>query len=573
MAPNTGDSNVNDGQPTQLLDGTAGQEQEREEGIWSSILDSVSSTKAIPTKNAIILGDKESGKSTLISYLKGEDDFETSDRNNSLNKAEDGLPRGDYQNNDLALSYTFVDIDDEETEEDDTIARLGFYQLASSDKAYNSLLRFALNLTTLQESVIIIVLDWSRPWTFIETLQRWIKVVEQAINSVKQEGDSGSKTGWTKGKVLVEEMAELLEKFIQSYTDSETSAPNSNVLEPESEVALPMGPGTLTTNLGIPLIVVCAKSDNISNLEQDSKFKFKEEQLEFIQQNLRTVCLKYGAALFYTSTRHPETIGNLRKYILYRLLGAKASSSTNKSAFAFNLKTDVVNKERVMIPTGWDSWAKIKISREFDCKGVSEGWDDDMEPRDSNQTEDSSVSAKKIYAEVIYQEDDDNPLSEQVMIVAEDEQDFFKGYYDSISKQNGDKVQMAPSVVGPMGAAAYTAAYTNIGGIDEEKWAKFGIGKDQSKSSTSNVPAVNGEAPNGPVNGVGTSTQPPSQNEVLANFFQGLLEKRAGTSRSPQPPANGSTANLASGNPKLSTVAMVQVELEKMKATAGTVGK
>jgi hypothetical protein len=34
-------------------------------------------------------------------------------------------------------------------------------------------------------------------------------VVEQAINSVKQEGESGSKSGWTKGKVLVEEMTEF----------------------------------------------------------------------------------------------------------------------------------------------------------------------------------------------------------------------------------------------------------------------------------------------------------------------------------------------------------------------------
>lgn len=58
-------------------------------------------------------GDKESGKSTLISYLKGEDD---SDRNSSLNKAEDELSKGDNQSNDLALSYTFVDIDDDEAE-------------------------------------------------------------------------------------------------------------------------------------------------------------------------------------------------------------------------------------------------------------------------------------------------------------------------------------------------------------------------------------------------------------------------------------------------------------------------
>ena len=47
---------MNDGQQTPAVDGTAGQKQEREEGIWSSILDSVSSSKVIPTKNAIILG-------------------------------------------------------------------------------------------------------------------------------------------------------------------------------------------------------------------------------------------------------------------------------------------------------------------------------------------------------------------------------------------------------------------------------------------------------------------------------------------------------------------------------------
>jgi hypothetical protein len=68
-------------------------------------------------------------------------------------------------------------------------------------------------------------------------------------------------------------------------------------------------------------------------------------------------------------------------------------------------------------------------------------------------------------------------LANQDTIVAEDEQEFFKGYFDSISKTNGEKVQVAPSVVGPMGAAAYTAAYTNIGGIEEERWLKLGIGK------------------------------------------------------------------------------------------------
>lgn len=34
----------------------------------------------------------------------------------------------------------------------------------------------------------------------------------------------------------------------------------------------------------------------------------------------------------------------------------------------------------MLVPSGWDSWGKIKILREgFDCENVSEGWDADMD--------------------------------------------------------------------------------------------------------------------------------------------------------------------------------------------------
>ena len=33
-------------------------------------------------------------------------------------------------------------------------------------------------------NVVLIVLDWSKPWTFMETLQRWVKVLETAIKQV-----------------------------------------------------------------------------------------------------------------------------------------------------------------------------------------------------------------------------------------------------------------------------------------------------------------------------------------------------------------------------------------------------
>ena len=90
----------------------------------------------------------------------------------------------------------------------DTLTRLGIYQLAGSHESYQSLLRFALNASTLSDSLVVIVLDWERPWTFMETLQRWIKFLELGIENIKAEGGNGSKDGWTKGKAVIEELKE-----------------------------------------------------------------------------------------------------------------------------------------------------------------------------------------------------------------------------------------------------------------------------------------------------------------------------------------------------------------------------
>ena len=51
----------------------------------------------------------------------------------------------------------------------------------------------------------------------------------------------------------------LVVKLFQSYVDPEQSPVTAGETE---EVALPLDPNVLTCNLGIPLIVVCAKVGN-----------------------------------------------------------------------------------------------------------------------------------------------------------------------------------------------------------------------------------------------------------------------------------------------------------------------
>ena len=60
-----------------------------------------------------------------------------------------------------------------------------------------------------------------------------------------------------------------------------------------------------------------------------------------------------------------------------------------------------------MVPTGWDSWRKIKfLKEEFDCDELIQGWNLDMSGK-SDTSEEENISAKKVYEEVIDHEDSD----------------------------------------------------------------------------------------------------------------------------------------------------------------------
>jgi len=62
----------------------------------------------------------------------------------------------------------------------DTLARLSIYTVPSVAPSYTALLPYFLPpRTTLPHTLVMIVLDWTRPWTFVEELQTWLEWVER----------------------------------------------------------------------------------------------------------------------------------------------------------------------------------------------------------------------------------------------------------------------------------------------------------------------------------------------------------------------------------------------------------
>jgi len=230
----------------------------------------------------------------------------------------------------------------------DTLARLSLYLLANPSPSFTPLIKPYLNPRTLPHMLIVILLDWNHPWLWIRQLRDWIRVLRSLIVSL----DDAS-------KVALEENIQTLQDKGRNLATEGSSMEN---------VKIPLGPGEWDEPLGVPLCVVCQNADKIETLEKERGWK--EEEFDFILQYMRTILLKHGSSLVYTM---PTAPGSLRT-LIHSTLGIKSLLQQEQ------LRHNVTDRDRVLVPPNWDSWAKIRILREgFDVEGISEKWSVDID--------------------------------------------------------------------------------------------------------------------------------------------------------------------------------------------------
>ena len=88
----------------------------------------------------------------------------------------------------------------------DVIGRLGIYTLDGCTD-HRTLLQFVVHKETLDSTLAMIVLDYQRPWSMLQSLDYWMKTLENHISSLsssrldelKQKGMSREKScEWSK---------------------------------------------------------------------------------------------------------------------------------------------------------------------------------------------------------------------------------------------------------------------------------------------------------------------------------------------------------------------------------------
>ncbi|XP_072009663.1 cytoplasmic dynein 1 light intermediate chain 1 isoform X1 [Engystomops pustulosus] len=449
----------------------------------SSILSEVStrSRSKLPSgKNVLVLGEDGAGKTSLIGKLQGIEEYKKG--------------RG--------MEYLYINVHDEDRDDQ---TRCNVWIL-DGDLYHKGLLKFAMDATSVKDTLVMLIVDMSRPWLALDSLQKWASVIREHMDKLK---------------IPPEEMKEMEEKMVRSFQEyvepgeefpASPQRRNTTSQEDRDEsVILPLGEDTLTHNLGIPVVVVCTKCDAISILEKEHDYT--DEHFDFIQSHIRKFCLQYGAALIYTSIKENKNIDIVYKYIVQQLYG-----------FPFNMPAVVVEKDAVFIPAGWDNDKKIGILHEnFQTLKLEDTFED--------------IVTKPPVRKFVHEKE----------IVAEDDQVF-------LMKQQSQLAKQPPS---------------NAGRPDASPRVPGGSPRTPSRSGTSNVASVSpvpaGTKKIDPNMKAGTTSE-----GVLANFFNSLLSKKTGSPGpgGTGPPAGNSggnslptTAKKPGQKPVLTDV---QAELERI---------
>jgi len=308
----------------------------------STILQQVrqTDTKKLPAnKSLLVLGDNETGKTTLIAKMAG---LETPKKGSGL-------------------EYNFIEVRDEYREDS---TKLGAWIL-DGDIKHVSLLNFALTESNFEHSCCLLVASMSQPWNIMRSLETWATVLEKHIESL---GIKPVRLKQCRQRILlkflnyVSASDEAESKLIaginkDKLNDSKISSTFNNSGAAEEDLVLTsetisstndLDRDTLSRNLGIEVIVVITKTDHISVLEKD--FDYTEETFDFIQQAIRKFCLKFGASLFYVSAKVNKNCDLLHKYLAHRIYD-----------LPFKAPASVVERDAIFVPAGWDNEKKISI--------------------------------------------------------------------------------------------------------------------------------------------------------------------------------------------------------------------
>ncbi|RDA95356.1 hypothetical protein CP533_3480 [Ophiocordyceps camponoti-saundersi (nom. inval.)] len=312
--------------------------------LWTSMLESVASGKRLPDKNVLVLGGTPESQRDFIDSLYEAPSKRGFDRQTTPPVA-----------NSFALGYTYYDVLD--ADQDDTLARVSLYLLSQPSAEFAPLVSPLLTPEAIPNTALVVLLDWAQPHLWLRQLWSWIQVLEQVMRQISTEARDE----------MENVMASWKERGRGGATVNLDGTTTAIGTAGDGDGLLPVGPGEWTEPLGLPLCVVCQNAQRMEFLEKSKGWR--EPDFDTVLQYLRTVLLRHGASLIYTSQNTPSQL----PVLLHSTLGITSLLKRQP------LKHNVIDRDQIVVAPNWDSWGKIRIlGGTFDAELVSRGWEEDI---------------------------------------------------------------------------------------------------------------------------------------------------------------------------------------------------
>ena len=250
-----------------------------------------------------------------------------------------------------------------------------------------------------------------------------------------------------------------------------------------------------------------------------------------------------GASLIYTIPSVPTQLQAL-------IHSSLAVQSVVKKP---QLKHNVIDRDKVVVPPNWDSWGKIRVLRDgFDVEQVSNGWSADIS-QERDEVQELASGAVALYEETIRDPRATSAASpvedaagSQIEVKSLDPQDFLAVQLEALDKLRKTGITASDGTVKRTQTQADNGEESgiandgrvnehigpiqfNMGGIQVDAEGMVRRLQDRNGNAT---PDPESPIPGGPADGK-------SQNEALASFFAGLVKRGGGGSAASSPRAAG----------------------------------
>lgn len=334
-----------------------------DENIWKQLLKNAekgtTSSSAPYESSLMIVGEAGNGKSSILAKWKDRITVETT------------IPE-------YILDYSYINVANKyDTDKDAVLSRMNVWQLDDSEHA--GILTGLVG--DMSKSAFVITLDFSKPATIIDNLEKWLdifkKTCESCLSKVSAEDQKNLKKKISKYvqffvdiKKADEEKTEEEPKKEEAKTEGDAAPKEAG--EGEAKIDVPVERSSLVMevdtdipneNYGIPLFVVGLKADYFEKVIANTDDA--EDKFEFVSTRLRKICLDWGATLMYTSAVGDGTnVTELHDQIFHRVFN-----------FPLMHKTKAVGNcsdYGIHVPAGFDSLGII------DAAGSTTGrWNDE----------------------------------------------------------------------------------------------------------------------------------------------------------------------------------------------------